>query len=68
MAWLRPRVIAEADGVGSRSLPDAVFNDRHRQNVLANAGWLVLRFTWADTLQPWHIPDVVRRALATRTG
>jgi hypothetical protein len=67
MAWLHARVIAEADGVGPHSLPDAVFADRRRQNVLANSGWLVLRFTWADTLQPWHIPDVVRRALVTRT-
>ena len=67
MAWLRAKVIAEADGAGPHTLPDAVFTDRHLQNVLANAGWLVLRFPWADTLQPWHIPDVVRRALASRT-
>ena len=68
MAWLRAKVIAEADGAGPHSLPAAVFSDRHRQNVLANAGWLVLRFTWADTLQPWHIPDMVRRALSSRTS
>ena len=67
MAWLRAKVIAEADGVGPHSLPDAVFTDRHRQNVLANAGWLVLRFTWADTTRPDHIPTVVRQALASRT-
>ena len=67
MAWLAAKVIAEADGVGPHSLPDAVFTDRHRQNVLANAGWRVLRFTWTDTLRPDPIPTVVRQALAART-
>lgn len=67
MAWLKAKVIAEADGAGPHGLPDAVFTDRHRQNVLANAGWLVLRFTWADTLRPDPIPTVVRQALASRT-
>jgi hypothetical protein len=67
MAWLAAKVIAEADGVGPHNLPDAVLTDRHRQNVLANAGWLVLRFTWADTLRPDPIPTVVRQALASRT-
>ncbi|HKO34053.1 MAG TPA: type IV toxin-antitoxin system AbiEi family antitoxin domain-containing protein [Candidatus Limnocylindria bacterium] len=66
MAWLRPKVIAEADGVAVHSLPEAVFTDRHRQNLLANAGWLVLRFTWADTLRPGYIPDAVRQALNSR--
>ena len=66
MAWLRAKVIAEADGAGPHSLPDAVYTDRHRQNVLANAGWLVLRFTWADTVRPDIIPTVVRHALAAR--
>jgi hypothetical protein len=67
MAWLNAKVIAEADGAGPHGLPDAVFTDRHRQNVLANAGWLVLRFTWADTVRPDPIPTVVRQALAART-
>jgi Transcriptional regulator, AbiEi antitoxin/Protein of unknown function (DUF559) len=67
MAWLTARVIAEADGIGPHSQPEAVFTDRHRQNVLANAGWLVLRFTWADTLRPDPIPTVIRQALASRT-
>jgi hypothetical protein len=66
MAWLKAKVIAEADGAGPHGLPDAVFTDRHRQNVLANAGWLVLRFTWTDTLRPDPIPTVVRQALAAR--
>jgi hypothetical protein len=66
MAWLRAKLIAEADGAGPHCLPDAVFADRHRQNVLVNAGWQILRFTWADTLRPGYIPDMVRQALAAR--
>lgn len=60
-----PRVIAEADGRDVHAAPDAVFADRRRQNRLMNAGFTVLRFTWADTLQPDYIPYTVRQALTT---
>jgi predicted transcriptional regulator of viral defense system len=66
LAWLAARVVAEADGAGPHGLPDAVFTDRRRQNTSANAGWLVLRFTWADTLRPDYIPLVVSEALRSR--
>ncbi|GAA4714041.1 hypothetical protein Prum_040650 [Phytohabitans rumicis] len=66
LAWLRARIIGEADGKAPHSLPDAVFQDRRRQNRLANAGWLILRFTWQDTLDPGYIPYVVRAALLSR--
>lgn len=66
LAWLQARIIAEADGAGPHGLPDAVYSDRRRQNTLANAGWLVLRFTWADTLRPEYIPHVVVEALRLR--
>lgn len=64
MGWRAPRVIAEADGRGPHGSPDALFADRHRQNRLLNAGWTVLRFTWADTLRPDYIPWVIRQAIA----
>ncbi|MFI5837043.1 type IV toxin-antitoxin system AbiEi family antitoxin domain-containing protein [Micromonospora sp. NPDC051300] len=67
MGWRAARVIAEADGRDPHSAPGALFEDRRRQNRLANAGWTVLRFTWSDTLRPDYIPHVVRGALATRT-
>ncbi|WBC13313.1 type IV toxin-antitoxin system AbiEi family antitoxin domain-containing protein [Micromonospora sp. WMMA1998] len=57
------RLIAEADGRVSHLSPDAVFADRFRQNRLVNAGWRILRFTWADTLRPDYIPATVRQAL-----
>jgi len=66
LAWLRARVLGEADGRAPHALPDAIFQDRRRQNRLANAGWLILRFTWQDTLDPGYIPHVVRAAIALR--
>jgi len=67
MAWLGARIIGEADGREAHGLPDAVFRDRRRQNELLCAGWLVLRFTWADTLRPDYIPYLVREAIRMRT-
>ncbi|MFB9852411.1 endonuclease domain-containing protein [Micromonospora andamanensis] len=65
LGWRAPKVIAEADGQGPHSLPEAIFADRRRQNRLTNAGWKILRFTWQDTLDPAYIPWVVRQALCT---
>jgi Protein of unknown function (DUF559)/Transcriptional regulator, AbiEi antitoxin len=65
MVWKKQRVIAEADGAGPHSEPQALFRDRRRQNDLANAGWTVLRFTWADTLRRGYVAATVRRALVS---
>ncbi|SDY23188.1 Transcriptional regulator, AbiEi antitoxin, Type IV TA system [Micromonospora pattaloongensis] len=64
LAWLRARIVGEADGRGPHSGPEALYQDRRRQNRLVNAGWSVLRFTWSDTLRPDYIPYAVRAALA----
>ncbi|WP_233559128.1 endonuclease domain-containing protein [Micromonospora radicis] len=66
LGWRGPRVIAEADGRGPHSAPEAIFADRRRQNLLANAGWTILRFTWQDTLDPAYIPWIVRQAINPR--
>ncbi len=66
LAWRAARVIAEADGRRAHGGPTALYADRHRQNRLVNAGWTVLRFTWADTLRPDYIPWVVRQAVNAR--
>lgn len=63
LAWLWAHVIGEADGAGPHASPAALFEDRRRQNRFLNAGWIVLRFTWSDTLRPDYIPYVVRTAL-----
>ncbi|MEU8078082.1 type IV toxin-antitoxin system AbiEi family antitoxin domain-containing protein [Catellatospora citrea] len=64
MLWRAARLIGEADGGEFHDRPDAVFRDRQRQNDLVNAGYRIVRFTWADTQDPQLIPRIVRRALA----
>ncbi|PMR58728.1 hypothetical protein C1A38_23295 [Verrucosispora sp. ts21] len=63
LGWRTARLIAEADGRDPHRTPQALYEDRLRQNRLVNAGWRILRFTWADTLRPDYIPETVRRAL-----
>ncbi len=63
LGWRGARLIAEADGAGPHGGLDALFADRRRQNRLTNAGWRVLRFTWADTLRPDYIPWTIRQAM-----
>ncbi|MFF5069694.1 endonuclease domain-containing protein [Micromonospora olivasterospora] len=65
LGWRAARLIAEADGSDPHAAPDALFADRRRQNRLVNAGWRILRFTWADTLCPDYIPRTVRHAMST---
>ncbi|MET8906177.1 type IV toxin-antitoxin system AbiEi family antitoxin domain-containing protein [Micromonospora sp. NPDC004551] len=48
---------------GPHQTPHAVYENRVRQNRLANAGWTVLRFTWPDTLRPDYIPHTIACAL-----
>ncbi|MEU5939133.1 type IV toxin-antitoxin system AbiEi family antitoxin domain-containing protein [Micromonospora sp. NPDC047548] len=66
LGWRKARVIAEADGQGPHRTPQAVYEDRTRQNRLVNAGWRILRFTWSDTLRPDYIPETVKAALRPR--
>jgi very-short-patch-repair endonuclease len=65
-AWPGRRVAAEADGRHPHSRPDALYQDRLRQNRMANAGWTILRFTWQDTLRSDYIPQTVHTALTNR--
>ncbi|MEU4552828.1 type IV toxin-antitoxin system AbiEi family antitoxin domain-containing protein [Micromonospora violae] len=64
LGWRGPRLIAEADGRDAHGTPEAAYADRRRQNLLVNAGWTILRFTWQDTLHPAYIPHTVRQAIA----
>ncbi|MBM0256213.1 type IV toxin-antitoxin system AbiEi family antitoxin domain-containing protein [Micromonospora sp. 4G55] len=63
LGWRAARLIAEADGHDPHRTPQAVYEDRARQNRLINAGWRILRFTWSDTLRPDYIPYTVKAAL-----
>ncbi len=64
LAWPRARLAVEADGAEPHGTPRAVYEDRRRQNRLANAGWRILRFTWQDTLHPDYIRATVAAAMA----
>jgi very-short-patch-repair endonuclease len=50
-AWPSCRLVVEADGRDVHSLPEALLEDRVRQNRLMAEGWTVLRFTWHDVTQ-----------------
>jgi hypothetical protein len=65
LAWLRhnARIIGEADGFDSHDNPVAIFRDRHRQNNIIAAGYMPIRFTWEDTLDPGFVPHTIRRAM-----
>ena len=60
------RVIVETDGWEFHGSRDAFELDRHRDAVLAGAGWLVVRFTWRQIEDGPTVIERVRRVLATR--
>jgi hypothetical protein len=64
LAWLRRRVIGEADGKGVHGLPSAVFADRKRQNAIIAANFHPIRFTWEDTLGRDYVPRAIHAAEA----
>jgi very-short-patch-repair endonuclease len=55
-AWPERRLAVEVDGGAAHASPEALTRDLRRQNrlllVLAPAGWLLLRFSWADVAIP----------------
>jgi len=62
--FLRERLIVEMDGAAYHGA-DKFQSDRTRQNRLVNAGYTVLRFTWADvTERPAYVAAQIRLALA----
>jgi very-short-patch-repair endonuclease len=65
LAWPSRRVCLEADGRDVHSQPDALYRDRHRQNLLVAQGWTVLRATWQDLPENGgDVVEMVARALA----
>lgn len=60
----KAKLIVEMDGAAYHGA-DRFQSDRTRQNRLVNAGYTVLRFTWADvTERPEHVATQIRHALA----
>lgn len=62
------RLDLEFDGWAHHHDPAAFQRDRARQNLLVAAGWIVLRFTWADLDDPQNVADQVLAALQARIG
>lgn len=64
LAFREIRLAVEIDGFAFHSSPERFRHDRVRQNALVSAGWMVLRFTWADlTRYPEKFVADVRQAI-----
>ncbi|HZP27544.1 MAG TPA: DUF559 domain-containing protein [Acidimicrobiia bacterium] len=68
-AYPESRIAIQVDGYAAHLPVDTFRHDRRRQNALVNAGWEVLRFTWADVDR--NSPGVghtIRKARQRRAG
>ncbi|WP_112465445.1 type IV toxin-antitoxin system AbiEi family antitoxin domain-containing protein [Streptomyces triticisoli] len=65
LGWPTHLVGVEADGKAPHGTPQALYQDRHRQNRLTTLlpGLTLLRFTWSDTHHPPLVLLPLRRAL-----
>jgi len=68
LGWPEEYVALEFDGRmkyggSARDTSAAVFQEKRRQDALEDAGWTVVRFTWADLRRPEHLGQRVGRAL-----
>ncbi len=68
-AWVAQRVALEVDGFQYHDGPERFIADRHRTNLLAGAGWHVLRTTTAEMRSdPEGLCWALRRVLGDRSG
>ncbi|MGW5073190.1 DUF559 domain-containing protein [Rhodococcus sp. NPDC004095] len=65
VAFVRPRVAIEVDGWAWHRDVERFNHDLERQNVLVNAGWHLLRFSWH---QLHHDPDRVLGQIVAALG
>lgn len=68
LGWREQRLAVEFDGrvkygADERTASRAVFEEKRRQDALEEAGWKVLRVTWADLSAPAPLAARVLRAL-----
>lgn len=61
-------LVAEIDGVGPHSTPEALYRDRERQNRIVATGALLLRFTAGDVHRGGVAAAVRRRLVPRRAG
>lgn len=67
LAFVGQKVAIEVDGLAFHSNAEDFQRDRVRQNVIALAGWQVLRFTWIDlTEYPDRVIATINAAISAR--
>jgi hypothetical protein len=63
-SWPRPRVVVEVDGYGGHGHRAAFEENRRRDQLLAAAGWRVVRFTWRQVMrEPRGVAAILRPLL-----
>lgn len=68
-AYPRLRIVIEVDGFEVHGSPAALQADLERQNRLVAAGWIVLRFTWADVVRrPEWVVQQIRSVLLSQAA
>ena len=65
--WRDMRIIGEADGALKYATRDDVMREKERQEALERAGWLVIRWNWAEAVtDPSIMIRRIERAIARR--
>ncbi|UGQ59069.1 hypothetical protein LSF60_06050 [Rhodococcus pyridinivorans] len=57
------RVEYRRDGVASTDAEDVVFREKLHEDALRRAGWVVVRWTWADLQTPGEVVSRIREAI-----
>jgi hypothetical protein len=60
--WPEAMLVVELDGMAKYTEPNALRDEKRRQNALVAQGFVVLRFSWADVV---HRPNAVLEAVAS---
>src|SRR6266704_833903 len=69
VAFPEHRLDVEVDGWAYHRSKEARDRDIERDNLLTQAGWRVLRFSWEDVVdRPDYVIDVIASILATRSA
>jgi very-short-patch-repair endonuclease len=69
VAFPEHRLDVEVDGWAFHRSKEARDRDIERDNLLTQAGWRVLRFSWEDVVdRPDYVIDVIASVLATRSA
>ncbi|MEE2034301.1 type IV toxin-antitoxin system AbiEi family antitoxin domain-containing protein [Rhodococcus chondri] len=58
------RIKYRRDGVATTDAEDVVFREKLREDRLRHAGWVVVRWTWADLERPGVVAERIRRGFA----